>query len=115
MNKYVWKVKKRSIPTKKGKWLLNILAQNRGLQNPQKLKEFLNPSIEQILKVTPTQMPQAKKRVIDAIKNKEKIVVYADYDADGLCATAIMWETLNDLGADVMPYVPHRIKEGYGM
>jgi len=60
-------------------------------------------------------MERAKKRVITAIKNKEKIVVYADYDADGLCATAIMWETLNDQGANVMPYVPHRIKEGYGL
>ncbi|HSX19046.1 MAG TPA: DHH family phosphoesterase, partial [Candidatus Saccharimonadales bacterium] len=115
MNKYVWKVKTRSTPTKKGKWLLNLLAQNRGLDTAAKLKEFLNPSLDQILKVIPTDMPKAKKRVIEAIKNKEKIVVYADYDADGLCATAIMWEVLNDLGADVMPYVPHRIKEGYGM
>lgn len=67
------------------------------------------------MKVKLTDLQKAKSRVLAALKKKEKIVVYADYDADGLCATAIMWETLHDQGANVMPYVPHRIKEGYGM
>jgi single-stranded-DNA-specific exonuclease len=114
MGKYKWKVKSKSLPPKKDGWLLGLLARNRGLST-LKLKEFLNPSFEQILKVLPTEMQKAKKRVAEAIANKEKIVVYSDYDADGLCATAIMWETLFDIGADVMPYVPHRIKEGYGL
>jgi len=50
-----------------------------------------------------------------AIKNKEKIVIYGDYDVDGISGTAILWETLNLLGAKVMPYIPHRIGEGYGL
>lgn len=115
MHKYVWKIKSKNLPSKKGKWLLNVLAQNRGLSSPQKQQEFLNPSLAQILKVKPTDLEKGKKRVLSAIKNKEKIIVYADYDADGLCAGALMWETLYDLGANVMPYVPHRLKEGYGM
>lgn len=115
MHKYVWKVKSKNLPPKKGKWLINVLAQNRGLNSPTTHKEFLNPTLAQILKVPLSDLAKGKKRVIDAIKNKEKIIVYADYDADGLCAAAIMWETLNDQGANVMPYVPHRIKEGYGM
>lgn len=92
-----------------------LLAQNRGLTSPHKLKEFLNPTLEQIFKVKLSNLEKGKERVIRAIKNKEKIIVYSDYDADGLCATAIMWETLNDLGAAVLPYVPHRITEGYGL
>ena len=43
------------------------------------------------------------------------MVVYADYDADGITAGAIMWETLWRLGARVMPYIPHRVDEGYGL
>jgi single-stranded-DNA-specific exonuclease len=54
-------------------------------------------------------------RLNQALKNKESIIVYTDYDADGICAGAILWETLFSLGAKVMPYVPHRIDEGYGL
>lgn len=54
-------------------------------------------------------------RIQKAIKDKESIVVYADYDADGITAGAIMWETLWKLGARVMPYIPHRVNEGYGL
>lgn len=115
MNHSTWKVKAKAASDKKSNWLLNLLAQNRGLTNPLKLKKFLNPTLEQILEVKLSEIEKGKKRLFDAIKNKEKIVVYSDYDADGLCATAIMWETLYDLGANVMPYVPHRTTEGYGL
>lgn len=115
MNQYQWKIKSKGPSVKKDKWLLRLLAENRGLTSPQKLNEFLEPSLEQILKVKPSEMEKGKQKVIAAIKNKQKVVVYSDYDADGFCATAIMWETLFDLGANVMPYVPHRIKEGYGL
>lgn len=115
MNHYTWKVRAKTPAVKKSGWLLSLLAQNRGLTTKAKLEEFLNPTPEQILKVQLTQIEKATDRVIKAIKNKEKIVIYSDYDADGLCASSIMWETLYDQGASVMPYVPHRIKEGYGM
>lgn len=115
MNDTVWKVKEKN-PNKTGSvWLTKTLAKNRGLVTPQKLHDFLNPTLDQILTVKLSQTEKGVKRVIDAIINKEKIIVYSDYDADGISATAILWETLYDLGADVMPYVPHRIKEGYGL
>ncbi|MCR4324502.1 MAG: single-stranded-DNA-specific exonuclease RecJ [Candidatus Curtissbacteria bacterium] len=115
MTKFVWKVKSKA-PIKKNKdWLLKILAENRGLTTPKKIKDFLNPTIDQILEVKISDLEKGKKRVITAIKAKEKCVVYSDYDADGLNATAIMWETLYDLGANILPYVPHRITEGYGL
>jgi len=110
----IWRVKNQS-KFQKGDWLTSILAQNRGLTTSQKLKQFLNPTFEQITSVNIGKTEKAVERVESAIKNKEKIIVYSDYDADGISATAIMWETLNDLGANVMPYVPHRVLEGYGL
>src|SRR3989344_1782074 len=47
--------------------------------------------------------------------NEAEIVIFGDYDVDGICGTAILWETLNSLHAKVMPYIPHRIEEGYGL
>lgn len=116
MNKSkIWKVKVKNPSKESPDWLSKVLAQNRGLISEKKIQEFLNPTLEQVLDIKLSQIEKGISRVEDAIKNKEKIVVYSDYDADGITATAIMWETLNDLGADVMPYVPHRIKEGYGL
>ena len=111
----VWRVTAKTPLSKNKNWLLNLLAKNRGLTTKKKLDEFLNPKFEDILKISLSDTKRALERIIKAIKNKEKIIVYSDYDADGICATAIMWETLYDLGADVLPYVPHRIKEGYGL
>lgn len=115
MNHFKWKIKANPPSVKKSGWLLALLAKNRGLTTPQKLADFLNPTQAQIEKVKVTDIDRGRERVVRALKNREQIVVYSDYDADGLCATAIMWETLYDAGAAVMPYVPHRIKEGYGM
>ena len=94
---------------------MTLLSQNRGLTTKKQLEEFLNPSMDQILACQVTDTQKAVQRIVSAARNKQKIIVYSDYDADGICATAIMWETLYDLGADVLPYVPHRIKEGYGL
>ena len=115
MTNFAWKIKSKDPLKKNPKWLLSTLAKNRGLTTPKKLQDFLHPKLEQILAVKLSEIEKGKQRVIAAIKNKEKTIVYSDYDADGLCATAIMWETLYDLGADIMPYVPHRITEGYGL
>src|SRR5436309_3229147 len=113
---YVWETNGSSKFLKTHKkekdWLIKILAKNRGLTTQDQLKEFLNPSFEQIIKEVLPDTEKAIARIKKAIDEKEKIVVYSDYDADGICASAIMWETLFDLGASVMPYVPHRITEG---
>ena len=111
----IWQVNNTSDSKKSDNWLFTILASNRGLTTKAQIDEFINPQLEHILNVKLTDTKRAVKRIEDAIANMEKIVVYSDYDADGLCATAIMWETLYDLGAKVLPHVPHRIKEGYGL
>lgn len=111
---YTWKIIAR--PDHKNKnWLALVLAKNRGLVTQKKLNDFLKPTLNQILEIKPKDTSKAVKRIQKALKKKEKIIVYSDYDADGICGTAILWETLYDLGADVLPYVPHRIKEGYGL
>ncbi len=114
MQNYIWKIKTKHYSKENKNWLIDLLAKNRGLIAKNQLKEFLNPTIDQILKVKLTDTQKAIARVDKAIKSKEKIIVYSDYDADGICGSAIMWETLFDLGAQVLPYVPHRINEGYG-
>jgi len=117
-----WKVLTK-IKTKKSaerrKEIIKALFKNRGLKTAKQQKEFFNP--KDPYKLTPkemgissVQLTKAVKRIKKAIKNKEKVIVYGDYDTDGVCATAIMWETLNKLGTDVMPYIPQR-EEGYGL
>ncbi|MEX2028632.1 MAG: single-stranded-DNA-specific exonuclease RecJ [Candidatus Curtissbacteria bacterium] len=115
MRDTIWKIKEKNPDKSDNEWLTKVLAKNRGLTTSQKLNDFLNPNLEQILAVVPSQLEKGLKRVVEAIDTREKMVVYSDYDADGISATAILWETLYDLGANVLPYVPHRIKEGYGL
>ncbi|OGH21599.1 MAG: single-stranded-DNA-specific exonuclease RecJ [Candidatus Levybacteria bacterium RIFCSPHIGHO2_01_FULL_41_15] len=99
--------------------ITKILLENRGYKNKKEIKEFLNPDINKItpksVGINQKELKRALSRINSAIKNKEQIAVFGDYDADGICATAILWETLNEMGADVMPYIPYRIDEGYGL
>lgn len=103
--------------------LLQLLLENRGLTTKKDIYFFINPPNPSLpsypspsdVEIDKRSLGTAVKRIREAIKNKESIVVYADYDADGICAGAIMWETLHHLGAKVMPYIPHRVEEGYGL
>ncbi len=98
----------------KGENIVDILLKNRGIRSKKEIKDFLDPPYPPDLPNIPD-MGKAVRRIQKAIKNKESIVVYADYDADGVTAGAIIWETLHRLGATVMPYIPHRVEEGYGL
>ena len=60
-------------------------------------------------------MKEAVERIRTAIKNDEKVVVYGDYDADGVCATAILALYLSSQGLDVYAHIPNRVGEGYGL
>ncbi|RMG80512.1 MAG: single-stranded-DNA-specific exonuclease RecJ, partial [Chloroflexi bacterium] len=95
-----------------------ILAQvlyNRGFHTPEEATKFL--SIRK-LERNPFQMKgvaKAVSRIRQAIKKKEKIAIYGDYDADGVTSTALMVQTLRAFDADVMAYIPNRFDEGYGL
>jgi len=105
--------------TAKAKDLVSILLENRGIKTMKARKSFLHPNLAQVstqaVKINKLQLKKALARIKKAIKNKEKIIVFGDYDVDGICGTAILWETLNALDADVMPYIPSRFEEGYGL
>lgn len=97
----------------------NLLAR-RGLVGEKQIDAFLHPPdptqfTAADVGIDDTALDDAVTRISRAISDKESIVVYADYDADGITAGTIMWETLRDLGARVMPYIPHRVEEGYGL
>jgi single-stranded-DNA-specific exonuclease len=89
---------------------------NRGFKNPRDCSAFITPKLTDLIE--PTQMPgitAAVERIKKAIRDKEKITIYGDYDVDGITATAILWQLLTILGAQVDYYIPHRVEEGYGL
>jgi single-stranded-DNA-specific exonuclease len=96
-----------------------LLAQvliNRGITDSEEASVFLRPKLTEL--IDPSLMPgiePAVQRIKQAIKNREKITVYGDYDVDGITGVAILWQVLTMLGADVDYYIPHRIDEGYGL
>ncbi len=97
----------------------NVLLRNRGIKNKNEIKEFLDPDLS---KVTPQKvginiknLRKSVGRIKQAIENKEKIIIYGDYDVDGVCASAIIWETLSSIGAQVLPFIPSRFEQGYGL
>ncbi|QQG41049.1 MAG: single-stranded-DNA-specific exonuclease RecJ [Candidatus Levyibacteriota bacterium] len=99
--------------------IINVLLENRGIKTKKEIGEFLHPKLEDVtvksVGIDGVQLKKALQRIEEAIKKQEEIVVFGDYDVDGICGAAILWETLFCLGARVMPYIPHRIDEGYGL
>lgn len=100
--------------------VINLLFKNRGIKTKEQKEEFINPKkpvdipLRQV-GLKKGEIIKAVRRIEKARKSKEKVVVYGDYDADGICATAILWECLYSLGVDVLPYIPERFSEGYGL
>lgn len=110
---YQTQIKKNQTITSKD--IINILLKNRKIKD---IKEFLNPQTPLNISLSDfklkAEFKKASKILKKIKKNNEMIVVYTDYDADGITGGAILWETLYLLGFKVMPYIPHRKHEGYG-
>ena len=88
---------------------------NRGYSTQEKAQEYLDAKHPE--GTNPLNMlgvPEAVDRIESAIDNQELIAVYGDFDADGVTSTALLYQTLNGLGAQVRGYIPDRI-EGYGL
>ena len=96
--------------------LTKRLLLSRGLTGAEEVEEFLNP-LE--MKLTSpydfVDMQKAVDRVIKAIVNREKIVIYGDFDADGVTSTSVLYKTLTHLDANVEYFIPDREKEGHGL
>ncbi|MCK5509933.1 single-stranded-DNA-specific exonuclease RecJ [Candidatus Parcubacteria bacterium] len=93
------------------------LLYNRGITEKEKIKNFLEGGYEKNSHdpFLFQDMKQAVDLTIDHIKKGNKITIYGDYDADGVTSSAILVELLRLFKADVEVYIPHRVKEGYGV
>ncbi len=96
-----------------------VLAQvflNRQMQTPAQIESFLAPDWSRLL--PPESLPgviEAARLLADAARRRRRIVIYGDYDVDGITATAILWHVLTAAGADVRYFIPNRFEEGYGL
>lgn len=95
--------------------LARILA-NRGVDEPEKAGKFLHPKLEELCNpfLLPS-MREAVEMITGAIRENEPIMIFGDYDVDGITATALMYLVLSRLGARVSYYLPNRLVEGYGL
>ncbi|WP_337445694.1 single-stranded-DNA-specific exonuclease RecJ [Ornithinibacillus scapharcae] len=95
--------------------VIKELLIQRGIKTSEEIQKFLSPSLEDL--INPEQLASmdiARDRVIRAIQNREKILVFGDYDADGVTSTTILIKALQELGAECDFYIPNRFTEGYG-
>jgi single-stranded-DNA-specific exonuclease len=91
------------------------LLLQREITSPEAAARFLSPDIKNLHNPSGiNDIKKASDRVHDAITNREKILIFGDYDADGISSTTLMLKTLNELGADCDYYIPNRFTEGYG-
>lgn len=92
-----------------------VLA-NRNIGSLDHLVRFIRPSLEDLPPPDALQgLSAAVDRIIHALQNNEKILVFGDYDADGVTAGVVMFNFLKAAGAQVSLHLPHRIHEGYGL
>ena len=99
--------------------IIRELLKLRGIRGKKAIEKFVNPDLRDVTwgnaGIDKKQLLKASARIQKAIKEKEQMVVYTDYDVDGITSGAIIWETIHDLGGKIMPFVPHRVTEGYGL
>ena len=94
--------------------IIQKLLKNRGLTSKKAIADFFHPPHPQSFP-SPFSSTPAIKLIKRHINQGHKIMVYGDYDVDGLCSTAILWETLHRDYPNVLPHIPHRQSEGYGL
>ncbi|MDO0822841.1 single-stranded-DNA-specific exonuclease RecJ [Desulfosporosinus nitroreducens] len=92
-----------------------ILIQ-RGYQQPEEAIEFMRPTLLNL--ISPfcfCDMLKTVERLSLALERKEKVLIYGDYDVDGVTSTTLLYKVLIDLGLQAVAYIPHRQDEGYGL
>lgn len=111
-----WEILSKENPDSEEK-IIQVLLKNRGIKNK---KDFFDPvgpmkiSLKS-LGIKESEIKKAVDRIKKAKKSDEHVIIYGDYDADGITGTATMWETLHGLGIFVLPHIPERFSEGYGL
>ena len=96
--------------------LIAQLLYNRGLTEPSQFESFI--AADESLSGNPFLLPgmhQAVARIYQALLSGENIAIYGDFDVDGITGTALLAQGLSILGGKTLPYIPHRLTEGYGL
>jgi single-stranded-DNA-specific exonuclease len=96
--------------------LIARLLLNRGLVDPEDILAFLSPSLDRLS--SPFDLPDldvAAARLARAVRRREPLAVYGDYDADGLTAATLLTQFFRELGLPCVTYIPDRLTEGYGL
>ena len=107
-----WKINKSD----EAKPLIERLLYSRGIKTPSEIDTFLNPlNIKLTHPNAFCDMQKAVSRIVKAIDNNENILIYGDFDADGLTSTSLMVKTLTHIGANVSYYIPKREGDGHGL
>lgn len=104
-------VKKFDVPE-----LLSTVLVNRGIVDDEEIRVFLNPTRSDFH--DPYLMPDmeiAVERIIKAIDNQEKVIIYGDYDVDGITSITVLKKFLKTCGLEADYYIPNRLSEGYGL
>lgn len=111
-----WKLYKQAKSGKKATTLIEKLLAARGIVKEDEIKEFLNPLEAKLTQPNAfTGMEKAVERIAKAIDGGENILIYGDFDADGVTSTALLLRTLTHLGASVDHFIPDREKDGHGL
>lgn len=116
VNKKEWIIKGASGKTAGKENIIDRLLEVRGITSEEEKKDFLNPL--EITLMHPNafcDMQRAVERIVRAIDNKENILIYGDFDADGVTSTSVLMKTLLYLDANVDYYIPDRETEGHGL
>jgi single-stranded-DNA-specific exonuclease len=101
--------------------LLAQVLYNRGLRSPAEAAHFLAAASAEggrflgYPSKARVSIDAVVQRIVRAVKKREKIVIYGDFDADGVTSSVLMVQLLRALDANVHPYIPHRVDEGYGL
>lgn len=111
-----WEITESTIPQSLDE-LRQVLIKNQGLADDKLFFSPIKPinlSLKEV-NLNEDELQKAVKRILQVKDDQEKVVIFGDYDADGVCATAILWQALHEIGCDVLPFIPLREKHGYGL
>ena len=96
--------------------VISSMLIKRGIKTFNQAKDFFRPNIKQLHDpFLMKDMDKAVSRILQAIEEKESIMIFGDYDVDGTSSVALLSSFLNEIGADLSTYIPDRNNEGYGI
>jgi len=96
--------------------VIGDLLWQRGFRNPSAAQLFIEPKLNTLANpFSLTDLEAAATRLADAIDRGRRVVVYGDYDVDGITSSALLWRVVRALGGNVATFLPHRMDEGYGL